>query len=209
MKIQGISTRTLKRLPYYFNYLVNEHKSVDGYISSATIAAALGLNEVQVRKDIASACCIRGVPKKGFPVNELIKGLQECLGHNSVNDAILVGCGNLGRALMQYKGFEQYGLNIVAAFDLEEGDLEGKKIYDISELPRFIRERGIKIAVITVPASTAQVVCDVLTDNGILAVWNFAPVHLSVPRGVLVQNENMASSLAVLSNHLKARIMDL
>lgn len=207
MKIQGISTRTLKRLPYYFNYLVNEYRELDGYVSSTTIANALGLNEVQVRKDIASACNVRGVPKRGFPVKELVMGLKECLGHNSVNDAILVGTGNLGRALLQYKGFEQYGLNIVEAFDLNEFELDGRKIWGIEKLPSFIEEHGIKIAVITVPASSAQIVCDLLTSNGILAVWNFAPVPLSVPKGVLVQNENMASSLAVLSNHLKARLM--
>ncbi len=208
MKIQGISTKTLKRLPYYFNYLVTENSNMDGYISSATIARALNLNEVQVRKDLAIACRVKGIPRKGFPVDELIMGLSDCLGRNNVNDAILVGAGNLGRALLQYKGFEQYGLNIVASFDLQESEIDGKKIFGIDKLPEVISKYSIKIAVITVPACSAQNVCDTLTDNGILAIWNFAPINLTVPNGVIVQNENMASSLAVLSNHLKARMLD-
>lgn len=206
MKIQGISTQTLRRLPYYLNYLVSSEADSGGYISAAAVAAALSLNEVQVRKDLATVCQTHGVPKKGFPVSELIEGLRDCLGQNNVNDAILVGAGNLGRALLSYKGFEQYGLNIVAAFDLKEGTANGKKIFTLDKLPDIINRLNIKIAVITVPGDSAQQVCDTLTENGILAVWNFAPAHLKVPDGVLVQNENMASSLAVLSNHLKSQI---
>ena len=209
MKIQGISTQTLRRLPYYLNYLVSSEQDSEGYVSAATVAAAMNLNEVQVRKDLATVCQARGVPKKGFPVSDLIEGLRDCLGQNNVNDAILVGAGNLGRALLSYKGFEQYGLNIVAAFDLKEGDANGKKIFTLDKLPDIIDRLGIKIAVITVPGDAAQQVCDILTENGILAVWNFAPAHLKVPDGVLVQNENMASSLAVLSNHLKSKIENL
>ena len=117
-----------------------------------------------------------------------------------------MGAGNLGRALLSYKGFEQYGLNIIAAFDIKEGEADGKKIFPLEKLPDIINRLSIKIAVITVPGDVAQQVCDILTSNGILAVWNFAPAHLTVPDGVLVQNENMASSLAVLSNHLKSRM---
>ncbi|MBP3480409.1 MAG: redox-sensing transcriptional repressor Rex [Clostridia bacterium] len=205
MKIQGISTQTLRRLPYYLNYLVN-CEADGGYISAAAVASALKLNEVQVRKDLATVCQVRGVPKKGFPVSDLIEGLRDCLGQNNVHDAILVGAGNLGRALLSYKGFEQYGLNIIAAFDIKEGEADGKKIFPLEKLPDIINRLSIKIAVITVPGDVAQQVCDILTSNGILAVWNFAPAHLTVPDGVLVQNENMASSLAVLSNHLKSRM---
>ena len=206
MKIQGISTQTLRRLPYYLNYLVSNETESGGYISAAAVAAALNLNEVQVRKDLATVCQTRGVPKKGFFVGDLIEGRRDCLGQNNVNDAILVGAGNLGRALLSYKGFEQYGLNIVAAFDLKEGTANGKKIFALSKLSDIISRLNIKIAVITVPAESAQSVCDILTRNGILAIWNFAPAHLKVPYGVLVQNENMASSLAVLSNHLKSEM---
>ncbi len=206
MKIQGISTQTLRRLPYYLNFLVSSELESDGYISASAVASALNLNEVQVRKDLATVCQAGGIPKKGFPVSDLIEGLRDCLGQNNVNDAILVGAGNLGRALLSYKGFEQYGLNIVAAFDLKEGTANGKKIFSMTKLPDIIKRLNIKIAVITVPGESAQSVCDILTQNGILAIWNFAPAHLRVPMGVLVQNENMASSLAVLSNHLKSKI---
>ncbi len=206
MKIQGISTQTLRRLPYYLNYILSSQMSSDSYVSSSAIAEALKLNEVKVRKDLAAVCQSRGVPKKGFLVSDLISGLYDCIGQNNVNDAILVGVGNLGRALLSYRGFEQYGLKIVAAFDLQESEIDGKRIFTIDKLSEVIQNLNVKMAVITVPAAVAQSVCDKLTENGILGIWNFAPVHLAVPYGVLVQNENMASSLAVLSNHLKSQL---
>lgn len=209
MKAHGISVRTLRRLPFYLNYLVSVDRGEDKYISAAAIASVLKLNEVQVRKDLSAACKTPGVPKKGFLISDLISGLKECLGHNNAHDAILVGAGNLGRALLGYKGFERYGLNIISAFDLYEDKLDGKDIYKIEKLSDIIKEQNVKIAIITVPESYAQSVCDTLTANGILAIWNFAPVHLNVPSGVLVQNENMAASLAMLSNHLKEQMMEV
>lgn len=207
MKIQGISTQTLERLPYYLNFLIANDAEKDGYISSAAIAAALKLNEVQVRKDLA-ACHCRGIPKKGFNVNDVLNGIRECLGHNDVNNAILVGVGNLGRALLSYKGFAAYGLNIVAAFDQQKSVVDGKPVFEMDKLPSILKRLDVKIAIITVPSDAAQSVCDLVTSNGIRAVWNFAPTHLTVSDDVLVQNENMASSLAVLSTHLKARMRE-
>lgn len=208
MKIEGMSTHALNRLPYYLNYLLASDAEKDGFVSSAAIATALNLNEVQVRKDLA-ACSCRGIPKKGFCVSEVLDAIRECLGHNDANNAILIGVGNLGRALMSYKGFEAYGLNIVAAFDKGKMTVDGKPIFDIARLPDIVSNFNAKIAIIAVPAEVAQNVCDIVTQNGILAVWNFAPTHLKVPDGVLVHNENMASSLAVLSNHLKARLKEV
>ncbi len=200
---QPVSVNTMKRLPTYLNYL----KSLDGEgnISSTEIAKALGLNDVQVRKDL-SAVSSGGRPKVGYNVKALIADLKEFLGYNAVNKAVLVGAGNLGRALMSYRGFEEYGLRIVAGFDLTPdangGESGGKPILPLEDLPAFCSENGIRIGVITTPASAAQSACDLLIGSGIKAVWNFAPAHVTVPSGVLVQNENMASSLALLSKHL-------
>ena len=122
----------------------------------------------------------------------------------------MIGAGKLGRALLGYSGFSEYGLNIVAAFDANPqlvGQTESAKpILPLSELERVCCKQKIYIGIITVPAAHAQEVCDLLIANGIKAIWNFAPVHLDVPHGILVQNENMATSLAVLSKHLSAQL---
>ena len=200
---QQVSVNTLQRLPTYLNYL----KSLDddGNISSTEIARALGLNDVQVRKDLSSVSS-GGRPKVGYNIRGLILDLKEFLGYNAVNDAVMVGCGNLGRALMSYRGFREYGLRIVAGFDVSDDivgeEVSGKPVRPLSGLPQYCRENGIRIGVITTPAQAAQKACDLLMEGGIKAVWNFAPAHITVGEGVLVQNENMACSLALLSKHL-------
>lgn len=200
---QQVSVNTLQRLPTYLNYL----KSLDddGNISSTEIARALGLNDVQVRKDLSSVS-FGGRPKVGYNIRGLILDLKEFLGYNAVNDAVMVGCGNLGRALMSYRGFREYGLRIVAGFDVSDDivgeEVSGKPVLPLSGLPQYCRENGIRIGVITTPAQAAQKACDLLMEGGIKAVWNFAPAHITVGEGVLVQNENMACSLALLSKHL-------
>lgn len=200
---QQVSVNTLQRLPTYLNYL----KSLDenGNISSTEIAKALGLNDVQVRKDL-SAVSSGGRPKVGYNVKGLILDLKEFLGYNAVNDAVMVGCGNLGRALMSYRGFREYGLRIVAGFDISEDlvgkEVSGKPIFPLDSLPDYCCQNGVKIGVIATPAQSAQKACNLLMEGGIKAVWNFAPAHITVKAGVLVQNENMACSLALLSKHL-------
>lgn len=200
---QQVSVNTLQRLPTYLNYL----KSLDddGNISSTEIARALGLNDVQVRKDLSSVSS-GGRPKVGYNIRGLILDLKEFLGYNAVNDAVMVGCGNLGRALMSYRGFREYGLRIVAGFDVSDDivgeEVSGKPVLPLLGLPQYCRENGIRIGVITTPAQAAQKACDLLMEGGIKAVWNFAPAHITVGEGVLVQNENMACSLALLSKHL-------
>ena len=114
-----------------------------------------------------------------------------------------MGVGRLGRALISYKGFDRYGLKIVVAFD-EDDSIAGMSIgetpvFPVSKLTDLCRRLGVHIGIVTVPAPFAQSVCDMLIDAGILAIWNFAPVHLNVPEEIIVQNENMAASLAVLS----------
>ena len=116
----------------------------------------------------------------------------------------------MGRALLSYRGFEAYGLSIVAAFDVDPnltgGEISGKQVLPMSKLPSICQSMNIHIGIITVPASQAQAVCDALVGSGVLAIWNFAPMHLNTPEGILVQNENMAASLAVLSKHLSERL---
>ena len=201
-----LSKQALKRLPVYMAYLKSLDPIETEYISSAAVAEALEMNDVQVRKDLAAVCKSAGVPKKGFILKDLVSGISDYLGYGSGNDAILIGAGNLGMALMSYRGFDNYGINIVAAFDNRPEVVDNERIFDISRLGEICEKHNVKIGIITVPDSAAQRVCDMLVESGILAIWNFAPTHIKAPEDILVQNENMASSLALLSNHLREKM---
>ncbi len=209
MKSMDVSKAVLKRLPTYLSYLKSIPADAPANISATALAAALNMGEVQVRKDLALVSD-GGKPKVGYQRESLIADIEQFLGCNNTNEAVLVGAGKLGRALMGYSGFAEYGLEIVAAFDADasrDGELEsGTPIYALEKLPQFCRDNQILMGIITVPADQAQRVCDLLLDNGIKAIWSFAPTHLDVPENILVQYENMATSMAVLSVHLKAQI---
>lgn len=206
MNKKNLSRQALKRLPVYMSYLKTLEKTETEYVSSATVAQALDLNDVQVRKDLAAVCKSSGIPKKGFAVRDLINGISDFLGYGSGNDAILIGAGNLGMALMSYRGFDNYGINIVAAFDTRPEVIDNERVYELSQIKEICKKHDIKIGIITVPVDSAQRVCDMLVESGILAIWNFAPTHIKAPANILVQNENMASSLALLSNHLRQKM---
>lgn len=209
--VQGISKQALLRLPYYLNYLKLLQKEGTADVSAPKIAAALALNEVQVRKDIALVSSCAGKPKTGFRVDLLIHDLESFLGYDNMDEAVLIGAGLLGRSLLGYKGFADYGMKIVAAFDCDPSlyDLRfdgEQRIFPMEKLEDLCRRLCVHIGIICVPSESAQAVCDRLVACGIRAIWNFAPTHLTVPDGVLLQNENIASSLAVLSAHLKQSI---
>lgn len=202
----AMSVQTLRRLPNYYNYLLGLEKNDTQYVSAAAIAHELDLNEVQVRKDLAMASTEPGKPRRGFEVRQLMTSIENHLGYNNHKDAILVGAGMLGRALLAYDGFESHGVCIVAAFDkdpsLKNTDVGGKRILSVEELPQLVKEMDVQIGIIAVPAQNAQEACNLLVDNGVLAIWNFAPVYLKVPKKVKVRNENLATQLALLSHHL-------
>ncbi len=208
MERKEISKAVLKRLPGYLSYLKGIQDTTTPYISATTLANALGMGEVQVRKDLAMVSD-GGRPKVGYIRESLIEDIEQFLGYDNTTDAILIGAGKLGLALMGYKGFQEYGLNILAAFDqvpsLDRTD-EGKPIYRMDQLEKYCRDHKILMAIITVPGDAAQEVCDQLIRCGIKAIWSFAPTHLEVPEKILVQYENMATSLAVLSMHLQNQI---
>lgn len=204
---KSVPTATLTRLPIYYRYLINLQKQGEKNISSAKISSDMNLSAVQVRKDLAYVSSIAGKPKTGFDVDELIKDIALFLGYDNTTDAIIVGVGQLGRTLLSYAGFENYGLNIVAGFDVDEriinSRINGKLIMPMEKLKNFVRRINVHIGIITVPYQDAQKVCDELVDAGIKAIWNFAPTHIYVPEGVVLKDEDMASSLAILSSQLK------
>lgn len=205
-----ISKAVLKRLPGYLTYLKSLQDPESPYISATSLANALGMGEVQVRKDLASVSD-GGRPKIGYLRESLIDDIEQFLGYDNTTDAVLIGAGKLGQALLDYKGFQEYGLNVLAAFDTnpeKESTGDGKPIFHMDQLEHFCRAHKVLMGIITVPDAHAQTVCDKLIACGIKAIWNFAPTHLEVPSHILVQSENMATSLAVLSMHLQAQIKD-
>ena len=122
-----------------------------------------------------------------------------------MTSAVLVGAGKLGKALLDYSGFEKFGVKIIAAFDSNETVLSlcGKiEILPINQFEQFCKEHNVKLGIITVGEGSAQTVCEQMVSSGIEAIWNFAPCKLKVPKGTLVQNENLALSLAHLNNQL-------
>ncbi|HWS29276.1 MAG TPA: redox-sensing transcriptional repressor Rex [Clostridia bacterium] len=204
-----LSSQALQRLPYYLQYLKKLQDAGTAVVAAPAVASALGLNEVQVRKDLAAVSPCKGKPKTGFIVSDLIANMEEVLGYRNTKDAVLVGAGSLGRALLSYRGFESYGLHILAAFDIDERilgtEIHGKPVFLVSRLSEMCQRLHVLIGIIAVPAEAAQDVCDELVRGGILAIWNFAPAHIAAPKNILIKNENMAASLAVLSKHLEGR----
>lgn len=199
-----ISKATLSRLPQYLRILKKLKKDEVQNISSTTIAEMLKLNSIQVRKDLALVSHQEGKPGIGFNVDELIIDLEEFLGLGNVTDAILVGAGRLGQALLNYPGFEG-NFNIVMTFDNDNSKCNNENIFHIDNIKEKIKEKNIKIGIITVQRVAAQEVCNILVDAGIKAIWNFAPVTLNVPDDVLVKNEDLSASLMILSKKLHER----
>jgi redox-sensing transcriptional repressor len=192
---------TLRRLPAYHHYLVELRDSGKPSVSCTAIAASLNLYPTQVRKDLEAAG-ITGKPKIGYDVVGLIGSIETFLGWNDCRSALIAGVGGLGSALIGYPGFEHYGFDIVAGFDIDPDKIDtvihDKHVLHLSKLANLARRMHVHIGIVAVPASAAQSVADEMVAGGITAIWNFAPVGLKVPEGVVVQNEDLASSLAVL-----------
>ena len=198
----SIPKATLGRLPQYLEYL-RSLPEIRRTISATAIAKALSLGDVQVRKDLASVCGA-GKPKIGYETDKLITDIESHLGYKRLTNAVLVGAGKLGRALLDYDGFEDFGVKIVAGFDCNETVLTkgAKDILPIRDIEVYCREHDVKLGIITVGQGSAQDVCDKLVESGIKAIWNFAPVTLKVPNGVLLKQENLALSLAYLKGQI-------
>lgn len=176
------------------------------WISATTLAEDLSLSSILVRKDLACTG-LEGRPKYGFPIRPLIDAIEKSLGWDNSTDAILVGAGNLGTALMGYDGFTQYGLKIVAVFDSDPKKIgtmiHGVKILDIEKTADFIDRTKIPMAVLTVPAASAQMTAVKISEAGIKGIWNFAPIKLKLSKDVVIQRVDLASSFAELSSRLK------
>ena len=201
---QRIPERTITRLSIYLRCL--EELLADGQrtVSSKQLAERFGLNSAQVRKDLAyfGQFGVRGL---GYYTETLKHSLEQILGLKRQWEVALVGVGNLGSALLNYRGFEKRGFRISVVFDVDPqkvGRRIGKvSVLHVDKIAPVLRRRGIKIAIIAIPAAGAQAVTDQLVAAGVNSVLNFAPTHLSVPQGVKVQNVDISIMLKTLSFH--------
>lgn len=202
---KAASQMTIRRLPTYLHLLKGINATGRQFISTTHIADELKFQPDQIRKDL-SVTGIVGKPKAGYYVPALIKAIEEFLRWDNRTDAFLVGAGNLGSALLGYEGFEQHGLNIIAVFDADDAKvgetIHGYQVQDLSKLCDLAKRMHVRMGIIAVPASGAQMVADLMVSSGILGIWNFAPSTLETQEGVVVQNEDLSSGLAVLSVRL-------
>lgn len=199
-----ISKVCLERLPKYLRVLKNKRDENVEYISSTIIANELNSSSIQVRKDLALISKNDGKPGKGFNVEKLIEDLEDFLGIDNMTDAIIVGAGKLGQALLNYKGFEN-NVNIVMAFDNAKEKCDNKKIFHISKFNNLVKRMNIHIGIITVPKEEAQSVCNMMVEAGIKAIWNFAPIKLNAPDKVVIKDEDLSGSLLILLKGLNKK----
>jgi redox-sensing transcriptional repressor len=175
-------------------------------ITSAQISEALDIDATQVRKDFA-AIGLQGMGRVGFEVCEVCRAIRVTLGFDRNYEAVLIGTGRLGSALLAYSGFERYGLRIAAAFDNNKRRIGGRSagcaIKSMRALTPFIKRHNIRLAILTTPVGVSQKLTDRLVAAGVKAIWNFTPTRLNVPSDVLVRNEHISIGLSAIAYHLK------
>ncbi|HUA62465.1 MAG TPA: redox-sensing transcriptional repressor Rex [Verrucomicrobiae bacterium] len=203
---RAIPEASIRRLPLYHHFLQDLALTGVANVSCTTIAAALGLDPTQVRKDI-EATGIVGKPKVGYPLVTLMGWIENFLGWNNINDAFLVGVGSLGSALLGYEKFRRLGFHLVAAFDVNPNKVgqtvAGIEVLHLNNMVALAQRTHVHIGVIATPPEAAQNVANLMLECGIRAIWNFAPVHLRLPEFVILQNEDLYHSLAFLSFRLE------
>jgi len=204
---RDVSVQTIQRLPRYYQYISYLRKQGVKNVSSLSLSQQTYVEATQVRKDLTSIGHT-GKPKVGYDIALLMATIEGFLGLHDIQDAILVGVGHLGTAIVQYSGFANYGLRIKAVFDADPvkvgSHIQGRVIQDVANVAQYIPQHNIPVAILTLPAPGAQETTDLLVNSGIKAIWNFAPINLQAPDHIIVKNENLAFGLAILKHRLKA-----
>jgi redox-sensing transcriptional repressor len=206
-----IPEATVARLPLYLQVLIEAAEAGTPTLSSDELAGAIGLTSAKVRKDL-SLLGGRGTRGVGYPVAELTTQISQVLGLTDDRPVVIVGIGNLGRALASYDGFDRRGFKVAALVDAD-ADKVGSRVGPhtvecADDLARIVRERGVSIAVLATPAAAAQTVADAVVAAGVTAILNFAPTHLEVPDHVTVRTVDLSTELQILSfyEHLAGRV---
>jgi redox-sensing transcriptional repressor len=198
---------TLRRLPWYLAYIKLLKGYGEAFVSSTQIAKEINVDSSQVAKDL-SYVNISGKTRVGYEIDALAGMLENFLGFTSQHNAFLFGVGRLGAALIRDSGLTQYGLNIVAGFDVRRkvagSTIDGIPVFHMNDFQEKQKEYGATIGIITVPVEEAQKVTDCILTGGIRALWNFTPFRIRVPENVVVQNTSIYAHLAVMFNRLNS-----
>lgn len=196
---------TLRRLPWYLSNIKLMKEKGEQYVSSTQISKEINIDASQIAKDL-SYVNISGRTRVGYNIDALIEVLESFLGFTNMHKAFLFGVGSLGAALLRDSGLHHFGLEIVAAFDVNPElvgkDLNGIPIYHSDDFEAKMKEYDVNIGVLTVPINIAQEITDKMVDGGIKAVWNFTPFRIRAPENIVVQNTSLYAHLAVMFNRL-------
>ncbi len=196
---------TLRRLPWYLSNIKLMKEKGEQYVSSTQISKEINIDASQIAKDL-SYVNISGRTRVGYNIDALIEVLESFLGFTNMHKAFLFGVGSLGAALLRDSGLHHFGLEIVAAFDVNPElvgkDLNGIPIFHSDDFEAKMKEYDVNIGVLTVPINIAQEITDKMVDGGIKAVWNFTPFRIRVPENIVVQNTSLYAHLAVMFNRL-------
>jgi len=196
---------TLRRLPWYLSNIKLMKEKGEQYVSSTQISKEINIDASQIAKDL-SYVNISGRTRVGYNIDALIEVLESFLGFTNMHKAFLFGVGSLGAALLRDSGLHHFGLEIVAAFDVNPElvgkDLNGIPIFHSDEFVKKMQEYDVNIGVLTVPINIAQEITNKMVDGGIKAVWNFTPFRIRVPENIVVQNTSLYAHLAVMFNRL-------
>lgn len=199
---------SLRRLPWYLAHVKLLMNSGVEFVSSTQIATATNVDASQVAKDL-SLLEISGKTRVGYEVKSLVEVLEDFLGFKKSHKACIFGVGSLGGALLQDSGLEQYGLKVVAGFDIREEiigkEINGISIYHINDFYKIQEEEQMVIGIITVPVDKAQECADSMVKGGIGAIWNFTPYKIKVDENVVVQETSLYAHLAVMFNRLNEK----
>ena len=203
--IAKVPEPTLRRLPWYLSNVKLLKQKGEQYVSSTQISKEINVDASQIAKDL-SYVNSSGRPRVGYEVDALIEVLEDFLGFTDMHKAFLFGVGSLGGALLRDSGLKHFGLEIVAAFDVNPNligtHINGIPIFHSSEFVKKMKEYDVHIGVLTVPIEIAQQITDTMIAGGIKAVWNFTPFRIRVPENIVVQNTSLYAHLAVMFNRL-------
>lgn len=195
----------LRRLPWYLSYVKLLNTQGEKFVSSTQIAKKIDVSASQIAKDL-SFVNISGKTRVGYDINELIDVLEIFLGFKKLHTAVVFGVGSLGAALLSDSGLEQYGLKIIAGFDVNKSVVNTKThqipVYHSSEFLELNNELKADIGILTVPSGVAQEVSDYMIRCGVEGIWNFTPFRIRVPEGIVLQNTSLYAHLAVMFNRL-------
>lgn len=197
---------TLRRLPWYLAYVSLLHSQNVEYVSSTQISKEIKVDASQIAKDL-SFLNIKGKTRIGYEVGTLVHELADFLGFKEVHNAFMVGVGSLGGALIQDSGLSQYGLNIIAGFDVKDDiigtNICGVPIYNINDMAAYQKDTGAEIGILAVPVEHAQEAADTMIACGLKAIWNFTPYRIKAPENIVIQNTSIYAHLALIYNRMQ------